>query len=194
MDIHGFFKSGGQVDVAGLASWLDGLAPDVRKEAVRSLRRTEQAALFEAAKGFRPLALQDFVPGEAPLQPVIHFGKNSLPAFSHFEKRFCWNPERTELWGYNAQDPKWLEAVITPGYFVARAHGEGEVVIDYRAEAPGRSEGWPEILPNGARMGRFVYFQMLDVMRGVSRHVTIGRASRHGKEMPAWFALCREGH
>ncbi|MBM4381534.1 MAG: hypothetical protein FJ086_19885, partial [Deltaproteobacteria bacterium] len=101
---------------------------------------------------------------------------------------------RTALWGFNAQEPKWLESVITPGYFVARGHGDGEVEIDYRAEAPGKAEAWPEILPNSARVGRFVYFQMQDFMRGVSRHVTIGRATRHGKEMPAWFALCRAGH
>ena len=194
MDIHGFFKAGGQVDVAGMAAWLDGLQPEARRDAVRALRRGELAALFEAAKGFRRISLDDFVPTAQPLSPVIHFGKNSLPAFSHFEKRFCWNPGHTELWGYNAQAPRWLESVITPGYFVARPHGEGEVEIDYRAEAPGRADGWPEILPNSARVGRFVYFQMQDFMRGVSRHVTVGRATRHGKEMSAWFALCREGH
>ena len=194
MDIHSFFGAQEKVELSGLAAWLDGLEEGERVRAVRSLSRRELASLYDAAAGFRPLSLADFVPAEfPPLRPVIHHGKNSLPAFSAFQKRFCWNPERTELWGYNAQDAAWLEAAITPGYFVARTHGEGEVVIDYRAEAPGRAEGWPEIRPNKARLGRFVYFQMQDYMRGVSRHVTIGRATKRGKEMTAWFALCRDG-
>lgn len=193
MDIHSFFGAQGKVELAGLAGWLDGLEEGERVLAVRSLGRRELAALYDAASGFRRISLADFVPAELSLAPVIHYGKNSLPVFSAFQKRFCWNPERTELWGYNAQDAAWLEAAITPGYFVARPHGESEVVIDYRTEAPGRAEGWPEILPNKARLGRFVYFQMQDYMRGVSRHVTIGRATKHGQEMTAWFALCREG-
>ena len=43
-----------------------------------------------------------------------------------------------------------------------------------------------------ARLGRFVYAGMIDIMRGVSTHVTIGRALKGGKFMDAWFVLCRE--
>jgi hypothetical protein len=33
---------------------------------------------------------------------------------------------------------------------------------------------------------------MVDVMRGISNHVSIGRAWKQGKYMDAWFALVRE--
>ena len=31
-----------------------------------------------------------------------------------------------------------------------------------------------------------------DVLRGVSEHVSIGRAVKHGKDTPNYFLLCRE--
>ena len=33
---------------------------------------------------------------------------------------------------------------------------------------------------------------MVDTLRRVSEHVTIGSAARKGKDMGSWFALCRE--
>ena len=50
----------------------------------------------------------------------------------------------------------------------------------------------PDIVPNEARLGRFVYAGMKDYMRRVSEHVSIGRAYKGGKPMNAWFVLCRE--
>ena len=44
-----------------------------------------------------------------------------------------------------------------------------------------------------ARLARFIYHRTRDFMRGVSEHVTIGRATREGKPMDNWFVLCREG-
>jgi hypothetical protein len=32
---------------------------------------------------------------------------------------------------------------------------------------------------------------MRDFLRGVSRHVSIGRATRGGKPLDNWFVLCR---
>ncbi len=51
---------------------------------------------------------------------------------------------------------------------------------------------WPEIVPNSARLGRFVYYGMVDVMRGISTHVSIGRARKKSGWMDAWFVLVRE--
>jgi hypothetical protein len=34
---------------------------------------------------------------------------------------------------------------------------------------------------------------MIDVLRGVSEHVSVGRAIKHGKETSNYFLLCREG-
>ena len=188
MSIHEFFAKG--CDVKGLSGWLDGLPDAERLKEVRTLTGREQAALFEAAQGLRRLSLGDFVPeGQPPLREVIHEGKNSLPLFSRFQKRFC-RPEAAagELWGYNEQALRWATG---PGYFRARAIEEGQVLIDYLEVPPGKPQEWPVILPNSARLSRFVYFHTRDTMRGVSKHVSIGRAAREGKWMDNWFALCR---
>jgi hypothetical protein len=188
--VHGFF-AGGRVDLEGVSRFLDDLSPQARVLETRSLTPKEQAMLFEAASGFRPVTLGDFVaPDVAPLREVIHYGRNSLPAFRIFEKRFC-RPDAAAdvLWGYNEQP---FKTFTGPGYFVARAANEREVVVDYCEVPPRKPEGWPAILPNSARLSRFIYYRTRDIMRGVSRHVTIGRATREGKPMDNWFVLCRE--
>jgi hypothetical protein len=189
VSIHDFF-AGRDVDVSRLASYLDRLDGERRVAEVRALARDEQARLFEAAAGVRPVTLEDFVPKAVPpLQSVVHYGRNSLPLFRLFEKRFC-RPDRDggELWGYNEQPWK---AVTGPGYFVARQASDEEVVIDYCEVPPRKPAEWPRILPNSARLSRFIYHRTRDFMRGVSQHVTIGRATREGKAMDNWFVLCR---
>lgn len=189
MRVHDFFRDD-SVDVGALSAWLDGLDDETRVREVGALDRREQALLFDAAGGFRPITLTDFVPsGTTPLAEVIHAGRNSLPVFRFFEKRFCLpSGENDKLWGYNEQPWK---NVTGPGYFVARPAPDGEVIVDYCLLPPERPDGWPEILPNSARLSRFIYHRMQDVMRGVSRHVTIGRATRDGKTLDNWFVLCR---
>jgi hypothetical protein len=161
-----------------------------RVRAVRELGKPEQARLFDAAAGVRPVGLADLVPeGTAPLVEVVHAGRNSLPAFRIFEKRFCRPPEGAgELWGYNEHGARWMTG---PGYFVARPHGEGEVLVDYLRVPPAKPDDWPGIEPNSALRGRFVYGGMQDVLRGVSRHVSVGRATRRGKPLDNWFVCCR---
>jgi hypothetical protein len=179
------------VDLAGLSAYLDGLAGAARIAAARSLTPTEQARLFDRAVGFRRITLDDFVPTDAPaLAPVIHYGRNSLPVFQIFEKRFC-KPDAGsgELWGYNEQR---FKTFTGPGYFVARPASDLEVVIDYCEVPPRKPPQWPRILPNSSRLSRFIYHRTRDFMRGVSTHVSIGRATRDGKPMDNWFVLCRE--
>jgi hypothetical protein len=187
------------VNLSRLAEVLDGLGHPGRLATIRGWEKSQQAKLFDAALGHHPLTLEHFVPASiGPLTEVIHHGKNSLPVFSHFQKRFM-RPEGaservTELYGFNRQSN---EGFTGPGYFVvhtawAEGQVEGEVAIDYRTLPTGKAGSWPEILPNTARLGRFVYAGMVDVMRGVSKNVSIGRAWKHGKYMDAWFALVRE--
>ena len=133
------------------------------------MKPSEQALLFEAAAGFRAVNLTDFVPeGTPPFQEVIHHGRNSLPTLRFFEKRFCL-PEiqPNELWGYNQHI---LKPLIGPGYFVVRQHSASEVMIDYTEVPPSKPASWPKVVPNSARLGRFVYDGLRDIMRGVSRH------------------------
>jgi hypothetical protein len=190
MSIHDFFQVD-EVDFKRLSTYLDGISTADRIRETTSLSKDEQAALFDAVKGFRPVSLDDFVaPGTPPLRQVIHHGRNSLPVFTRFQKRFC-RPDAApaELWGYNEQTWK---AFTGPGYFVARPAPDGEVVIDYCEVPPRKPAEWPPILPNSARLSRFIYYRTRDFMRGISRHVTIGRATRDGKPMDNWFVLCRE--
>jgi hypothetical protein len=181
---------------ARIATLLDGLAPASRVAAVRSLGRGEQQALYAAVAGFLPLRLADLVPPATPdLAPVRHYGRNTLPAFTLFEKRFCRPPgadprKPGELWGYNHQA---LAALTGPGYFVAREDpGRPEVWVDYTRVPPSGAPGWPPVRPNERGLSRFVYGFMIDTLRRVSEHVTIGSAARRGREIGSWFVLCRE--
>ncbi len=193
------------IDIARLGAVLDGLGHAGRVESMNRWSAKTQARLFEAAKGHKSLSLEDFVPTAVePLAEVIHWGKNSLPVFTLFQKRFCkpapdHGAAKSELWGYNEGHPDLLFQVSPftgPGYFVVHAperdNAAGEIDIDYRMIPGGKSSAWPAIVPNEARLGRFVYAGMVDVMRGISEHVSIGRAIRGGKWADAWFVLCRE--
>jgi len=182
-------------DMASVAAHLDSLDTSERVMEIRTLGRAHLARLFEAARGHRPISLNDIVSTDrGAMQELVHHGKNSLPAFSHFAKVFV-RPalERgEELWGYNRAGA-FVETVVGPGYFVAYpSEVTGEVLVDYLRVPPERPEHWPEILPNSARLSKVVYNGTQDILRGVSRHVTIGRATKDGKPMSAWFALCRE--
>ena len=184
------------LDPHRVAALLDALDHASRVRAIRALGRSQQRALYAAAEGFRPLRLSDLVPpAAADFAPLRHFGKNTLPAFTHFEKRFCRPPgadrlKPSELYGYNHQT---LSALTGPGYFVAvEDPGRPEVWIDYRRVPPQHPDGWPAIRSNEGGLARFVYGFMVDTLRGVSAHVTIGSAARRGRDIGSWFVLCRE--
>ncbi|MCC7078791.1 MAG: hypothetical protein IT198_16865 [Acidimicrobiia bacterium] len=193
MDIHHLCKA--PLDLDAVAAFLDSLHHEGRVVACRSLTGQEQARLFEAAEGYRKTTVEDIVPASvAPLVPVPHWGKNSLPAFTVFQKVFC-RPDDTaardagELWGYNEFG---LKAFTGPGYYVAYNLPDGEVLVDYTRIPGGRAPGWPRVIPNSRRLGRFIYYGTQDTLRGVSEHVTIGRAARDGEWMPNWFVLVRQ--
>jgi hypothetical protein len=179
-----------------ITRFLDALDPSQRVEAIRSLGRAEQRRLYQAVEGFLPLRLHEMVPpAVGDFVTVRHHGKNTLPAFTHFEKRFCRPPGEDprkpgELYGFNFQA---LAAVTGPGYFVAREDPSRlEVWVDYTQVPPAHPDGWPEIRRNERGLSRFVYGFMVDTLRRVSEHVTIGSAARRGKDLGSWFVLCRE--
>jgi hypothetical protein len=182
------------LDLPRLARDLDEIGTPARLWAVRQWTRSVQATLWEAVKGFRPVTLEDYVPpGIAPHVEVIHHGMNTLLACNHFQKRFARpaDPERKdELVGYNVQG---LSGLTGPGYYVAHPSADaGEVAIDYTLLPHDKPEAWPPIVPNSARLGRFVYDGLLDVMRGISSAVSIGRARKKNAWMDAWFVLVRQ--
>jgi hypothetical protein len=192
-DLHTLLR--GPIDMKSVAAFLDDQSHASRLAAALDLSAAEQAALYDAARGFAPVTVNDMVPPSVgPMVPVVHWGRNSLAAFRRFQKVMC-RPDDTdaaakgELWGYNNQA---MGAFTGPGYYVAYDLPAGEVLIDYTRIPPRGAPGWPRVLPNSARLSRFIYFNTQDTMRRVSKHVTIGRASREGKDMPNWFVLVRE--
>ncbi|HEY8514408.1 MAG TPA: hypothetical protein VIS07_02730 [Candidatus Binatia bacterium] len=184
------------LDCAAIAEVFESATPPERVAITESIDGATQAKLWEAAEG-RGVTIEEMVPRSlGPLRPVIFHGKNSLPAFTRFQKRFC-RPsslERDELWGYNYQPTKWLAPLTGPGYFVAydSPNALGSVAIDYTRIPPAKPAGWPEIVDNTFRLSRFIYNGTIDYLRRVSEHLLIGRATRAGKEMPNYFLLCRE--
>lgn len=195
-EMRALLGRGAAMDMGAVERFFDGLSADERARTATEMTAKEQADLYDAAKGFRTVRLGDIVSNDTPaLVPVIHHGRNSLPAFTRFQKRFCrpdGAPGERELWGYN-HNPGWIMPFTGPGYFVAYEQGEREVLIDYTRLPPQGAAGWPAVKPNSARLSRFIYYGTQDTLRGVSKHVTIGRAARAGKDMPNWFVLCREG-
>jgi len=185
-----------RVDPAALRKFFDGLGHEERLETTRALGPREQHRLYEAVQGFDAMQLVDLVPAHAgDMCEVRHYGRNTLPAFRHFEKRFCRpfgaRPDAPErLYGYNHAA---VRSLVGPGYFVASASADGtEVCIDYETLPSGAPEGWPGIRRNEVGLSRFVYGFMLDRLRRVSEHVSIGSAARRGRELGSWFVLCRE--
>lgn len=192
---------------------LDALAPDARRGEGLALDRAQQLALWDLAAPSPPLRLSHFVPdGTAPVTAVHHPGRNTIPPFRRFqdfEKRFMKpSADAREVHGYN-ESAAWF---IHPGYFVAyetdgpqldaadraRWADRGGVVIDYRIVPPADAplpEGWPKVVPNSQGLQRLVYHGTRDFMRGVSEHVSIGRASSGDGEkdvlLDFWFVLVR---
>ncbi|MBW2396339.1 MAG: hypothetical protein JRG95_18975 [Deltaproteobacteria bacterium] len=185
-----------EIEMESVAAFLDGLTHAERVEATRSVGRKPQARLYRAAKGFAPVRLEELVPpGVGDGKAVRHFGKNSLPAFTQFEKRFCRPPGQDpgapqELWGFNFQT---LQPLTGPGYYVARPSPDApEVWVDYNLVPSEAPAGWPPLRSNETGLSRFVYGFMIDTLRRVSEHVTIGSAARRGKDLGSWFLLTRE--
>lgn len=184
-----------QPDIDSFARSFESAPAAERIAITEAIDRAGQERLWAATRG-RPVRIAEMVPRDlGPLRQVIFHGKNSLPLFSRFQKRFC-RPasgvDRDELWGYNHQS---LAPVTGPGYFVAYdspGNAFGDVAIDYTRIPPGRPQEWPEIHDNTWRLSRFIYNGTIDYLRRVSEHLLIGRATRAGGEMPNWFLLCRE--
>jgi|HubBroStandDraft_1064217.scaffolds.fasta_scaffold105838_2 hypothetical protein len=198
MDLRNLIDT--HLDLPQLSKVLDELGTEGRVWSVRQWTRAHQATLWEAAKGVRAITLDDFVPPSiGALVPVIHHGQNSLPMHTHFQKRFAKLPEGdgapaapdgARLVGYNEQT---LAAFSGPGYFMVHPSTEaGEVDIDYTMVPTVKPTTWPPIVPNSVRLAPVIYGGMIDVMRGISSHVTIGRARRKHGWMDNWFVLVRE--
>ena len=181
-------------EAAHIASFLDSLTPAERVHAIDALAGAAiQRRLYAASAGAPRVTLDDLVTSTTPpLRQVIFHGKNSLPAFTRFEKRMCRPPGPRAphvLWGYNHQPFEWATG---PGYFVVHEDATRGAALDYRELPTAAPDGWPAVRPNDRGLSRFVYKNLVDYLRRVSRDVFVGSAFRDGRELGNFFVLCRE--
>jgi hypothetical protein len=174
-----------------LAAHLDSLDVQARVREIRALGKEAQRRLWEACADAPAFTADQLVAGVAPGTPVIWAGKNSLPLFTVFEKRFA--RVGADVIGYNHQSNSWITG---PGYFTAIASPENarEVRIDYTREPAATTNvpaGWPKIKPNKSGFSRLVYHNLYDYLRYVSKDVAIGFATRLGKPMDSYFVLAK---
>jgi len=173
-----------------IARELDRLSHAERVLALQGLHRDQFPLLFALVDRFAPMTLDALVPAHAtPLRPVRHVGRNSLPLFSAFEKRFYRLGTKAAVGGANFQTTSFATG---PGYFTASPNAERtEIVIDYNQIPELAPEGWPALSDNNHGLGRLVYGGMIDTLRKVSEHVSIGAAQKQGDPPSAYFVLCR---
>lgn len=181
--------------LARLGEALDRMDPKNRLHATLSATKEDMQTVWEMVKD-QPVDAEHFVPsGTDPLTEVIHHGKNSLPLFTHFQKRFCRaDDDSGDVYGFNHGSTEWLTG---PGYFIAHAAKDekdppSDYLIDYTRTPKKKPDAWPEIRDNEGGIGALVYGRMKDYMRKVSTHVSIGKAYKEGKEVGAYFMLCRQ--
>ena len=179
-----------------IGEWLDNQTSELRLQAIQSLSKADQRLLFEKCVDTEPLTL-DYFCAETNVE-VIHDGKNSLPAFTLFQKRFV-RIEDGRVIGYNHASTMGL---IGPGYFVLKETANnpdwmqhGSVVVDYYEVLDANTSvpsHWPKIKGNHQGLQMFVYNKMHDFMRRVSKHVSIGSAFKKGSSIDSYFLLCRQ--
>lgn len=180
-------RAGGDPQV--LAAYLDAMDPQGRIAAVRRLSRKALGELYAHCASAPPATLAEFIPATLAVgETAIFSGLNSLPLFRLFEKRFTRTTSGAII-GFNFQ----LMSFFTgPGYFTVVPAGS-EILFDYTkvpaaADAP---TDWPKVQPNNRGLSHFIYKNMHDFCRRVSRDVIIGRATRLGKPIGQYFVLVR---
>ena len=166
---------------------LASLSPQQRVDDMRGVPGGKMARLFTLCADSEPLVATDIVP-EGATGPIIHEGKNSLPMFSLFQKRFA--KQGAAIIGYNHQT--W-SFVTGPGYFtvVDVADKPKELLFDYTKVPEAGIDGWPKVRSNSGGFSYFVYRGMHDFCRKVGPSVLIGCALREGKPLDSYFMLTR---
>lgn len=170
---------------------LDALSPAARLQEVLAVTGKGVKHLYEAVADAPSVTLEEIVPANAGSSTVIFEGRNSLPLFSRFQKRFARLGDGTIV-GYNHQS---MSIFTGPGYFVIKApDGQGEhgkeVLFDYTVSPPSEPSGWPAFRANDrGLLSRAVYMNLKDYVRRVARGVVVGKAYKLGVDQKAYFSL-----
>lgn len=173
-----------------ITPFLDALPAAERLEQVLALRGGQVRALYEALAGAPALTPEAFWGEAAEGATVIFEGRNSLPAASRFQKRFCKGPGG-DIVGYNHQT---FAFATGPGFFVVGpgdATHPGELLFDYTRPPPFVPPGWPPFRDNRRGLSRLVYYDMKDYCRPAAAGVVVGAAFKGGVAQNAYFALVR---
>jgi hypothetical protein len=180
-----------------IEAYLNALAYPERLAQVQAVTGGNVGRLYDAVAKAPPVTLEEVVPASTKTyEPIIWEGRNSLPLFSSFQKRFM-RIEGGLIIGYNHQTMAFFTG---PGYFVTKeANGQAprptELYFDYTERPPldatGRA-GWPTFKPNERGLSRAVYAHMHDYMRHVARGVIIGQAFKLGVDQKQFFSLTRD--
>lgn len=175
--------------LAEVAAHLDALDAESRIKEIRDMPGRLQERVWKLAADAAVFTLEDLVPPSETGQ-VILAGKNSLPMFTWFEKRFA--RVGGKIVGYNHQQMSWITG---PGYFTCvaatQAERKKEVLIDYTQVPSEKLTEWPAIKSNSSGFSRLVYKDLHDYLRRVSKDVVIGEATRMDKPMNSWFLIAR---
>ena len=177
-----------EVSREALAAHLDALSPTERVAECRALTGRQMKRLYDLAAG-STLLPEDFVSTSlAPGVTVRYAGKNSLPLFAIFEKHFA--RHEGEVVGMNLHAMTWATG---PGYFVLHPAPErpGEVLFDYNQVPASAPPGWPVPRGNAGGISRFVFKDLHDFNRKVSRDVIIGSAWRRDRPMNSYYIIAR---
>jgi hypothetical protein len=178
-----------------IADFLDGMSAEDRMSEALALHGSEVGRLYHAVAGGRTLAPTDFVAKDTPVGTTVIFqGRNSLPMFSSFQKRFA-RVASGQVVGYNHQT--WAFAT-GPGFFVVQPASDDsdvpdELYFDYTTEPDEAPGGWPRYKPNDSGLSTLVYKNMKDYIREVATDVVVGVAYKLGKNQNQFFVLCRHG-
>jgi hypothetical protein len=185
--------------IEAVADLFDGLDHGGRMDALSGTSKAQQRRMWELAARSKPITLEHFVPPAAGVRTeVIHHGRNTLPVFRSFQKRFARAEDGSpRLFGYNEGSTRPL---IGPGYFVAHTtegnpdwEARGAVVVNYFKVPDGPlPDGWPTVRLNSSGLQILVYNKTRDFMRKVSEHVSIGMAFKVESSLNNWFTLNRE--
>ncbi|MFO0662006.1 MAG: hypothetical protein U0165_19565, partial [Polyangiaceae bacterium] len=111
----------GAAGYAAISTYLDSLSADERLAQVLAVTGSRVGKLYEAVKGCPAITVEDFIPTGTPDGDTVIFeGRNSLPMFSRFQKRFCRGAGGIVV-GYNHQT---MSFVTGPGFFVCKSGDE----------------------------------------------------------------------
>ena len=181
------------VDCEALAHELDRMNHYARVDFIRGIPPSKHALLYEAVSHYKTLVPHDLVPENHPVYtPVEHTGMNNLFGVRHlgFAKVMYLDDQR-RVCGRNVQALAWLTG---DGYFTVEPSKEApgyELDISYLKLPTSVPNGWPKPQSNARGFSYVVYRDMVDKLRAVSKHVTIGRAWKHGRALPHYFVLTR---